>query len=265
MTIKAWLADAAARLDAEGISSASMEAHILLAHAMDRDRVFLFAHPSAEAPLVADGLMRRRLAGEPLAYITGYREFFGRRFAVNPSVLIPRHETEVLVETALRLLPVRAGVLDVGTGSGCIAVTLKLERPDLRVQAIDISDAALSTASANAAALEADVEFLLGDLLPREGRFDAVVSNPPYVAPGDPLPPEISEYEPGLALFAEEDGLAFYRRLAVEGRSRTALMIVELGDGMAERIGARFLEAGWGVSETVRDLGEMERVMVFCI
>src|SRR5258706_3423681 len=160
------------------------DADVLLADLLGRSVAYVHAHGELEvddAPL--DALMRRRVAGEPLQYIRGRAEFYGREFFVDDRVLIPRPETEILVEEALRRLPREARVLDVGAGSGCIAVTLKLERPDLRVFAVDVSPAALAVARRNRR--DAHVSLAASDVLDSiRGTFDAIVSNPPYIAAG---------------------------------------------------------------------------------
>ncbi len=225
---------------------------------MDTDRAGLLTRPSAVVTTLADELLERRLKGEPLAYILGYREFFSRRFAVDPSVLIPRQETETLVDAALEMAPLRGRVLDVGTGSGCIAITLKLERPDLEVVAVDISEEALAMAKGNAIDLGAGVVFFQSNLFENvEGVFDLIVSNPPYIAENAELPREIRDHEPSQALFAGPDGLAVYQRLAegVAPLVKDGVMILELGDEMAAVVQSSFEQFGWRVLETRPDLG----------
>jgi release factor glutamine methyltransferase len=211
-------------------------------------------------------MLERRLAGEPLAYILGYREFYSRRFTANPSVLIPRQETETLVEVLLRLTPEGGKVIDVGTGSGCIAITAKLERPDLQVTGVDISDEALETARKNAAQLGAAVEFYISDLFESvEGMFDVIVSNPPYVADGAMLAPEVRDHEPARALFAGPHGLAIYERIAASARPKLApegALILEMGDGMESQIRTCFDRRGWRMIEMRNDLGRMPRALV---
>jgi release factor glutamine methyltransferase len=174
-------------------------------------------------------------------------------------VLIPRPETEFVVEAALAL-PAGARVVDVGTGSGAIALALKTERPDLSVVATDSSAAALDVARANAQRLGLDVELLEGDLLePVAGAVDAVLSNPPYVATGDPLPPEITRYEPSAALYAGPDGLEVIRRL-VAAAAGVPFVALEVGAGQAPAVAG--LMAAWAQVETIRDLAGHERVVV---
>lgn len=269
MTVGEWLAYASGRLRERGSSEARAEAMLLLRHATGLDKSAILAEPGRPAPGSLDALLDRRLAGEPVAYIVGKREFYGREFKVGPEVLVPRQETETLVEMVLFLgLAPGSRVLDVGTGSGCLAVTLALERPDLAVFASDVSPDALETARWNAEALGARVEFRCGDLLaPWEGeRFHLMVSNPPYVASGDPLPKEVRSFEPHTALFAGEDGLSVYRRLADEAAGHLeegGVLVVEAGDGAAAAVEAVFVESGWSAEGWRDDLIPMPRAGCF--
>lgn len=266
MRVDEWMRMASSRLAASGSQEFGTESQILAGHILLRDRAWVLAHPEAEIDeLPGESLLTRRESGEPLAYILGYREFYGRRFAVRPGVLIPRQETEVLVETALAGLAKGGPVLDIGVGSGAIAITLKLERPDTAVTGVDISPKALEIARENAENLGADVRFFESDLFQAvEGeKFDLVVSNPPYVAKGDVLPREVSDFEPAQALFADDDGLAIYKRLAGEGKHRCAKMIVELGAGQAPAVRGLFEKEGWTMEKIVPDLAGIDRVAVF--
>ena len=199
------------------------EARILLTHVLGRDRAWLEAH--RDDPLAEDAASRfvtlaaRRASGEPVAYLVGRREFHGRDFVVTPAVLIPRPETELLVDWALE----KAGrwtaprILDLGTGSGCIAITLALALPEAEVTAVDLAPEALAVARRNADRLGARVEFRLGDWFDAVGdaRFDLVVANPPYVAAGDPhLHQGDLPFEPRHALESGPDGLDAIRRIA---------------------------------------------------
>lgn len=211
-----WLTTAARRLDDR------LEADLLAGHVLGQSRAWLYTHadfrPDADARVRMDELLERRLAGEPVAYMLGMREFWGREFRVTPEVLIPRPETELLVEEALALdLPPRARVLDLGTGSGCLALTLAAERPAWRVTATDLCAGALAVARSNRERLGlARVALHQGDLFtPVAGRhFDLVVSNPPYVGDSDPhLERGDVRFEPRRALAAGPDGLAEIRRI----------------------------------------------------
>src|SRR5688572_6805925 len=210
-TVREMLARGRDFLAKKGVEEARREAEWLVAHALGQSRLELFLaldRPLQRAEVqAARELFVRRGRREPTAYVTGKREFYGREFRVGPGVLVPRPETELLVDRARVRLAGRsqARVVDVGTGSGCLAVTLALECPGVEVVAIDASARALEYARENAARLGAAVEFLLGDGLdPFAGSFDLLVSNPPYVDPSqrDTLAPEVREHEPAEALFA---------------------------------------------------------------
>src|SRR5215213_6844779 len=205
----------------------------------------------------------RRREREPVAYILGRKGFRSIELAVDPRVLIPRPETEHLVDAVLDL-PEGARVCDVGTGSGAIALALKSERPDLAVVATDASEEALAVARANAARLELDVELHHGDLLADvAGPLDAIVCNPPYVEDGAELAPEIVRYEPALALRAGPDGLDVIRRLVpAVGATAASLVALEVGAGQAGAVGEMMRDAGFGSVDVVRDLAGIERVVV---
>ncbi len=265
MTIDDWVRASALKLAKVGIESPLLEARLLAAHALDRDRSWVIANgdrPVYNSDQLESALMHR-LSRFPLAYITGWREFYGREFAVDTSVLIPRQETETLLEAALDVLPQGAKVLDLGTGSGCLAISLKLERPDLKITACDISQEALAVAGRNAERLEADVKFVWSDAFGAFGgaRFDAVITNPPYVETTADLEPEVSEWEPASALFAGTDGLDFYRRLSQEvpiHLSEGGWLLMELGDGQAAMVRALFEEQD---QRLWCDLGGVARVL----
>ena len=268
MTIGEWICVARARLEPQ-TGSARLEAQLLAAHALGVARTSVLAHPEEAFPeLAGESLLQRREAGEPLAYILGRREFFGREFVVRRGVLVPRQETETLVEVALGLdLPPTARVLDIGVGSGCVAMTLALERPAWSVAGSDVSAVALEIARENAGRLGARVDLREGDLLaPFAGeRFDLVVSNPPYIDRSEALPREVGEWEPPEALFARENGLEFYRRLAAEGPEVLVpggWMAVEVGWTQAGVVSEIFRSAGLREVRAVRDLSGIERVVV---
>ena len=265
-TLGALLRDATARLEAAGSPSARLDAEILIAFALGVPRTELFSNPMREADAErAEPLIARREALEPVAYIVGSKGFRRLDLAVTPAVLVPRPETEHLVEAALGL-PSGARVCDVGTGSGAVALALKQERPDLQVVATDTSAEALSVAKGNARYHELEVEFLHGDLLgPVEGALDAVVSNPPYVAEGDrrSLPRDVAEHEPAEALFAGEDGLDVIRRLVPEAVGRGArFLALEVGEGQATIVRQLLRNAGFDQTEVVHDLAGIARVVV---
>ncbi|WP_126446005.1 peptide chain release factor N(5)-glutamine methyltransferase [Sulfuricystis multivorans] len=231
------------------------EARVLLAHVLDRNTAWLEAHcdePLAEhAALRFQTLVERRAAGEPTAYLIGRREFYGRDFIVTPEVLIPRPETELLVDLALETLGGKVGsggtarILDLGTGSGCLAITLALELPGVQVSAVDVSAAALAVARRNAARLDAEVGFFESDWfasLPPQS-FDLIVANPPYVAASDPhLTQGDLRFEPVVALTDHADGLSAIRRVVAEAPRW-------LAEG-----GGLFFEHGWDQGDAARDL-----------
>jgi len=250
VTVRDWLSSAAEKLEQAGIESARMEAQILLAHELGVDRAWLVAHGEDELSAIESDRLARRIAGEPLAYIIGRREFFGRDFVVRPGVLIPRQETETLVEHAMeQLSAAEPAVLDLCTGSGCIGITIKLERPSARVTISDISTEALEIAKENARNLGADVACCRSDLFNNLiGTFDCITANPPYVAQSDPLPREIADHEPHIALYADQNGLAIYRRIAQEAKpflNPNGVVIVESGDRMHAKVKEIFRENGW--------------------
>jgi len=268
MTLGPWLATAEERLAEAGIESGRLEAQVLAGHILGVDRTWVLAHPEATLPEARAGaLLARRIRREPLAYILGYREFYGRRFLVSPAVLIPRQETETLVEAAIALGSTPMAVLDLGTGSGILAVTLKLERPAWDVTALDVSLTALMVAQQNAEALGADVRFCLSDAFAALGErtFDLIVTNPPYIGVGEPLMPEVGQFEPSLALFAGPTGFSFYERLAAEGLRKLnggGRMMMEVGHTQAADVANLFVEQGWVHFDTVADLSGTPRVVV---
>jgi len=266
-SVRDALDSAVIALEAAGCETPRLDAELLLAAAMGVARAAVVADPTRgiepdAARRFAD-LARRRRAREPVAYILGRQGFRRLELAVDPRVLIPRPETEHVVEAVLDL-PAGARVCDVGTGSGAIALALKDERPDLEVVATDLSAEALAVARANAARLGLAVELVQGDLLAAvRGPLDAVVANPPYVEDGASLAPEIVRYEPALALRAGPDGLDVLRRLipdiAASGAARAAL---EVGAGQAAAVAELLRGVGYAHVETVRDLAGIDRVVV---
>jgi release factor glutamine methyltransferase len=265
--VREALDSAVVALQAAGVDTPRLDAEVLLAHALGVDRTALVIDRDrrVEGPAVRafqDAVRRRSVEREPVAYITGVKGFRHIDLQVDSRVLIPRPETETLVEAALGLPP-GARVVDVGTGSGAVALALKDERPDLDVVATDASPDALAVARANAARLGLDVHFVQGDLLDGAGEVDAVVANPPYVRDGTPLQPEIARHEPPVALYAGADGLAVIRRLAAQaGASAARFVALEVGMGQAGEVAAVLVDAGFGTTEAHRDLAGIERVVV---
>ena len=268
-SVRDALDSAVIALTAAGCEDPRLDAEVLLAAAMRTSRATIVANPSAElepdqAWQFAEWARRRR-AREPVAYILGVKGFRRIDLQVDRRVLIPRPETEHLVEAALAL-PAGSRVVDVGTGSGAVALALKDERADLEVIGTDISSDALDVARANARRLGLEVTLLEGDLLgPVTGEVDAVVSNPPYVAEGDRarLPADVVAHEPAQALFAGTDGLDVIRRLIPEAKASAARMVA-LEVGWTQAAGVRELleQAGFDASEVIADLAGIERVVV---
>jgi release factor glutamine methyltransferase len=249
MTIQTALRQGRRLLEEASIPAPRLTAEVLLGHALGRERPYLYSHPEEELTDLAQAsyarYLRERLQGKPTQYITERQEFYGRRFLVTPNVLIPRPETEHVIETALAAAAGARRVVDVGCGSGAIAVTLGLEM-QADIWATDVSSAALAVAASNARQLGAQVHFVACDLASAlaAGSMDLLVSNPPYVplrdAPG--LQREVRDYEPHVALFAGETGLEIYERLVKE-----AARVLRPG-------GALVLELGFKTSDPVRGM-----------
>jgi release factor glutamine methyltransferase len=265
-----------------GTESPELTADILIGFVIGRNRVFVLSHPEYQidddSRARLGGLAARRARGEPLQYLTGEREFYGRRFHVTPDVLIPRPETEFLVETAIgfirenrRQFPSKIRLADVGTGSGCIAVSMLCEIPDALCCALDCSFPALSVAGKNARQYRVGerMAWICGDLLtgiaPREC-FDLILSNPPYIARMDynNLSIEVREFEPALALFGGDDGFEIYRRLIPAGFDRLlpgGCLLLELGSGQAEEVERLAAESGFLTETVVKDLQGIPRCL----
>jgi release factor glutamine methyltransferase len=267
MTIRTALAQGSELLGREGIAEPRMTAEVLLGHAVHCDRAYFYAHPEQELREVEwlhyGRYLDERMKGKPTQYITKVQEFYGREFRVTRDVLIPRPETELLIEVALK----RSGVvIDVGTGSGAIAVTLSLELKR-RVYATDLSSEALAVAKANAVKLGAEVDFIEGDLLRciADGVADMVVSNPPYVALADreTLQREVRDWEPSLALFGGSTGLCVYERLIPEALrvlKPGGTLALELGAGQSDAVSA--LVSSWRNIQLFPDLAGIPRVLI---
>ncbi len=269
MTVAAALRAGAARLGAAGAGTPRLDAEVLLADALGVDRLALVgrgdrAIDAGDVRRFAAAIVRRE-AREPVAYITGRRGFRRLELTVDPRVLIPRPETETLVEAALELAPRGARVCDVGTGSGAVALALADERPDLEVLGADVSAGALAVARGNAARLGLDVAFARADLLAGiDGPLDLVVANLPYVAEADltGLAPEIARHEPRLALAASADGLSVIRRLVAQAAERAVpRLALEVGAGQAEAVGTLLRAGGWADAGPRPDLAGIDRVV----
>ena len=256
-----------------GIDSARLDAEVLLAHALGISRSSLLTHQHLSSDVAEKFLVliRRRSLHEPLAYIVGRKEFFSLDFEVTPAVLIPRPETETLVESALKFLAFRpeARVLDIGTGSGAIAIAIAANSPDCSVVATDKSGEAIQVADGNATRNGCDdrIAFVEVDLFPNDhSRCDLIVSNPPYIRDRDieTLQPEIRDFEPRLALTAGADGLSFYRRIATESRAwlkSNGAVMVEIGATQREAVEGLFRGAGFSQIHAVADLAGIDRVI----
>ncbi|HEX6497253.1 MAG TPA: peptide chain release factor N(5)-glutamine methyltransferase [Acidobacteriaceae bacterium] len=254
--------------------AARRDAELLLLHITGLTRAELLTHPNrALADVQRDAYrdaIARRARHEPVQYITGTQEFYGRSFAVTPAVLIPRPETEHLVEAVLAIRPEPRHILDIGTGSGILAVTLALDLPHSAVTATDVSADAIAVAQQNAQRLGAGdrIRFRESDLfacLRERDRFDCIVSNPPYVATSEVLEPQVREYEPATALYAGEDGLAVYRRLIPEAHGRLGHhghLLLEIGHGQRDAVGAMLRASGFEGIRFIQDLQGIPRVAI---
>jgi len=269
------LKEAALLLRDAGVPEARREAGSLLSFVIAKDRTFLISHAEdvvddADSKRFHDAVARRA-AGEPLQYITGVQDFFGREFRVTPDVLIPRPETELLVEAALEVIADTPTpmICDVGTGSGCIAVTLLCERSDARAIAVDVSEAALAVAAENARRHEVAerIVFEISDCFETiNSKFDLIVSNPPYVSADalDGLQREVKDHEPLIALSPGADDLSVIRRLLEDGPAflkKSGHLIMEIGFDQAEKV-ADLIDRNWRLHEIRPDLQGIPRIVV---
>ena len=270
-----------------GLDSPRLDAEVLLSYVLKKERIFLYVHfdqPMEAAELAAyKDCIKRRVQRQPVAYITGHKEFMGLEFKVTPATLIPRPDTEILVEAVLQRL--KAGkdaenslIADIGTGSGAICLSLLKYLPKLQAVTVDISQEALSVAEENAKGLEISdrIEFLQGDMMEPlkqrserfSGRLSAIVSNPPYIPRADiaGLEPDVRVFEPLGALDGGEDGLDFYRRLLADGAEflqPDGFLAMEAGIYQAQQLKALAENMPqWGRCEIIRDLAGIERVVV---
>jgi release factor glutamine methyltransferase len=279
MTVREALTESSAAI-------ARRDAEVLLAHTLECDRAWLLAHPEAQLAAAhveaLRSLVARRAAHEPLQYLTGVQEFYGLTLHVTPDTLIPRPETELLVEAVLgwaakerqRSGSQRLRILDIGTGTGAIALALAANLPRAEITGSDISAAALDVARGNAERLGLSAQFIEADLLrgvaagerTGHGLYDAIVSNPPYIPNTDApaLQPEVRDHEPPVALFGGRDGLDVYRRLvpqALDALRPGGLLALEIGFGQRDALAALLAEAGWAEVRFLDDLQSIPRVV----
>lgn len=268
MTRREWLTLATGELRDAGIDSARLDAELLLAHALGITRTGLHARPDEPLPehsgSVLEAMLGLRVIRVPLAYIVGHRDFYGRLFKVTPSVLIPRPETEDIIEI-MKALPAPRAVIDVGTGSGALAVTLALEFPNTRVTATDISRRALSVAASNAASYRTDIAFVQSDLLadvPVTAGPTTIVANLPYVALADRRSPETG-YEPEEALFAADEGLELITRLISQAAGRLTsgdYLLLESNPAQQPAIVTQAQENGFAEVQTRRLITVLRKI-----
>jgi release factor glutamine methyltransferase len=277
-TIAETLKAASLQLKNAEVPNDILDAQTLLAYTIKQDRTYLIIHFTDQLPEeiipIYQSFIARRCTGEPLQYITGRQEFFGLEFEVTPAVLIPRPETELIIEETLRLAenidePL---IIDAGTGSGCIAIALARELPNAKILATDISAAALEIANKNALkhGVQNQIQFIHCDLLNgilKNTKADFIVSNPPYIAPEEiaTLQREVRDWEPHNALTDFADGLNFYRRLlieAVEFLQPEGYLIFEMGYEQAEKISSFVDRKIWSQPITLQDLQGIPRTMI---
>lgn len=262
-----------------GIENPRLEAELLLGHAIDlpRMRIILESERVLETTQLARfrEIVKRRRSGEPVAYIRGYKEFYGRTFRVDRRALIPRPDTEILVETAMRrgsACSMSAKILDLCTGSGCVAITLAREWPTVRIDAVDLSPDAIALSRENSERIGTvfQIRWVAGDLFaqldPACDLYDIITANPPYIPQGEisVLQADIRDFEPQLALDGGEDGMAITRRIVGESPrflEPGGVLAVEVGAGQAEAVAGLFRQAGFVQIERTRDYGGHERVV----
>jgi release factor glutamine methyltransferase len=274
--VVAWMTD---DLKKRGVEGARLDAELIVGQALGIERIKVIVGGERQLePAELEhirALFKRRRGAEPVAYLRGFREFYGRNFRVDRRVLVPRPDTEILVQVALdatRHLDLSATVLDLCTGSGCVAITLKLERPTIVVDATDLSEGAIAVARDNALRLGAvfNVRFAVGDLFAALGdpspRYDLITANPPYIASGEipELQADIRDHEPHLALDGGKDGLDLVRRIVAEAPKWLApggTLAMEIGAGQAPDVEELLRQRGFGDVKSTRDYGGHDRVV----
>lgn len=273
MTARQVLNEAIERLSVAGIEEASNDAWVIFSHAFEMDRTAYLMHSQDEIALDEryenmNVALERRANREPLQYIMGSAWFMGHEFMVAPGVLIPRFDTEILVEQALKRAVGMADILDMCTGSGCIAISMGLGIPQAKVVGVDISDAALTIATENGKRLSAsNVSFVKSNMFDSvQGRYDMILSNPPYIPTKDieELAPEVKVSEPMLALDGHEDGLFFYRILAEKSPNylkENGVLCMEIGYNQAEDVCRLLSDNQFADIEVIKDLVGLDRVV----
>ncbi len=259
------------QLELTGMAEAKVDAMLLFEYVTGFDRMKLITDGGLECSLEVEtsylSLIKKRKEHVPVQYIMGYTYFYGRRFYVTKDVLIPRFDTEILVSSALDCMDGREKILDMCTGSGCIAITVALEKSNTCVTAADISMAALEVAKANASKLMANVTFVQSDLFEHiDSRYDMIISNPPYIESVviESLDPAVKDMEPRLALDGGIDGLDIYRRLVFDATSHLeddGILILEIGYNQGEALSALLTENGFEDIEVIKDLAGLDRVV----
>lgn len=272
MTYQKVLRDGQICLEENGIQDAATDAWLLLSAVCGIDRNYYYLHMNHEMPEKSiaryGAALEQRVRRIPLQYITGEQEFMGFRFVVNENVLIPRQDTEILVEEALKIIKPGMEILDLCTGSGCIVISILKNQPDIRAVASDISGKALLVAEENARLLQVSLRFVESDLFEKlHGTFDVIVSNPPYIPTEQivGLMEEVREHEPRRALDGREDGLAFYRRILADARrylNPGGQLLFEIGCDQAEAVSALMERAGYGEIKVIKDLAGLDRVVI---
>lgn len=262
------------QLEDAGIEEAALDARLLLEYICHTDRNALLVHGDSVRSNLEEQFYRmvieKRAQRIPLQHITGQQEFMGLTFKVNEHVLIPRQDTEILVEEAMRYLSDGMRILDICTGSGCILLSLLKYSNECEGLGVDISDDALAVARENTQNLGLETEFRHSDLLEKvEGKFDMIVSNPPYIETAviDTLMPEVREHEPMLALDGREDGLYFYRRIVEQCTSymtRGARLFFEIGYDQGEAVKDMMIHKGFCEVEIIKDYAGLDRVVTGC-
>lgn len=272
MTLRELLEAGTSELDEAGIESPQVDAFYLLEYVCGINRTSYLLNKDKQITKEAEQayfeVIERRAAHEPYQYITGVADFLGFTINVNENVLIPRLDSEILIEEALKVIPENAKVLDMCTGSGCLAIAIKC-MSDVMVTASDISESALELARKNAAENAAEIEFSQGDLFEKlDGRiFDVIISNPPYVTEGEyrELTPEVKDHEPKLALTAGEDGLDIYRKMIPEAAKHLKVggwLLMEMGCFQAKANEALLADSGYKDIKVVKDLAGLDRVIM---